>query len=275
MPAYEPPLSLSPSRVSSFTSCPLAFRFASLDNLPEPPSVHTTRGSLVHRALEIFFGTPADERDRDILDAALVTAFDEYRTHPDLVDLGLDAAQMNEFELECRRLVDNYLHMEDPRQINEIGLELRLETTLDSGLTLRGIIDRLELDADGGLVVTDYKTGRAPGANYERTSLASMQFYALLCREVLDRTPSSIRLMYLKSRETITATPTERSLQFLLTRTTAVWRAVERACTTGEFKPNPGPLCRSCAFQRWCPEFGGDPERALIEAPVAFAAARP
>lgn len=275
MPEYEPPTSLSPSRVSAFTACPLAFRFASIDKLPEPPSIHTTRGTVVHRALEIFFGVPGEHRDRDRLETALMAALEEYRVHPDLVDLGLDAEQSAQFELDCRALVENYLVMEDPRHINEIGLELRLETTLDSGLTLRGIIDRLELDADGGLVVTDYKTGRAPGPNYERTSLAGMQFYALLCREVFDRTPSTIRLMYLKSRETITATPTERSLQFLLTRTTAVWRAVERACTTGEFKPNPGPLCRSCAFQRWCPEFGGDPEQALVEAPVAFAAARP
>ena len=57
--------------------------------------------------------------------------------------------------------------MEDPTAVRDIGLELRLEAQVGA-LTLRGIIDRLELDAEGGLVVTDYKTGRAPAPTTSR-----------------------------------------------------------------------------------------------------------
>ncbi len=56
-PAWTVPTSLSPSRVESFLSCPLAFRFASIEKLPDPPTVATTRGSLVHRALELLTRT--------------------------------------------------------------------------------------------------------------------------------------------------------------------------------------------------------------------------
>ncbi len=49
------PTSLSPSKVSSFTDCGLAFRFSAIDHLPEPPSVAATRGTLVHAALERLF----------------------------------------------------------------------------------------------------------------------------------------------------------------------------------------------------------------------------
>jgi putative RecB family exonuclease len=69
--------------------------------------------------------------------------------------------------------------MEDPQQVHEIGLELRLEVAVGD-LTLRGIIDRLELDADGGLVVTDYKTGRPPNINHEQGRLGGVHFYAFL-----------------------------------------------------------------------------------------------
>jgi putative RecB family exonuclease len=72
--------------------------------------------------------------------------------------------------------------------------------------------------------------------------------------------------MYLSSGETIEATPSEQSVRFITTRTTAVWQAVERACTTGDFRPRVGALCASCSFQRWCPAFGGDPDRAALEA---------
>lgn len=270
---FDVPTSLSPSRVDAFTRCPMAFRFSSIEKLPEPPSVATTRGSLVHRALELLFMSPARERTAARLDESLATALDEYRVHPDLTDLQLTAGEMERFEHECQVLVGNYLEMEDPTQVREIGLELRLEAPVGD-LSLRGIIDRLELDDDGGLVVTDYKTGRAPSPNFEQKSLAGVHFYAFLCHEVFGRRPSAIRLMYLKTGETITATPTEQSVRFLTTRAQAVWKAVERACTTGDFRPRQSALCTSCAFQRWCPEFGGDPSLAAGEAVEVAAAGR-
>ena len=264
------PTSLSPSRVEGFLSCPLQFRFASIERLPEPPSIHTTRGSMVHRALELLFTAPAPARTPARLDAAVDEMLAEYRTHPDVVDLHLGDDELAQLERECRELAVNYLRMEDPTTVREIGLELRLEAAVD-GLTLRGIIDRLELDADGGLVVTDYKTGRAPSVNWEQKSLAGVHFYSFLCTEVLGRRPAAIRLMYLRSGETITATPSEQSVRFLTTRTRAVWKAVERACQTGDFKPRPSALCAGCAFQAWCPAFGGDPDRAAVEAPLRIA----
>ena len=77
--------------------------------------------------------------------------------------------------------------------------------------------------------------------------------------------------MYLSTGEVITVRPSEQSIQFLPRRTAAVWQAVERACEAGDFRPRPGPLCDYCAFKPWCPAFGGDPDRAKLEAPVAYA----
>ena len=263
------PTNLSPSRVESFLSCPLAFRFSSIEKLPDPPSVATTRGSLVHRALELLFLRPAIERTPAALDRAVDEAIVEYRELPDFTMLALDTDQTAQFERECRELVANYLRMEDPSQVRDIGLELRLEAPVGE-LSLRGIIDRLDLDADGELVVTDYKTGRAPSPNWERKSLSGVHFYAFLCESVFGKRPSAIRLMYLKSGEVITATPSAQSTKFMTTRTSAVWKAVATACERDDFRPRPSQLCNYCAYQRWCPEFGGDPARAGLEAPVAL-----
>ena len=68
------PTSLSPSRVEAFTSCPMAFRFASIEKLPEAPSIHTTRGSLVHRALELAYSHPAAERTDELFRRSLAEA---------------------------------------------------------------------------------------------------------------------------------------------------------------------------------------------------------
>jgi len=268
-PTYPVPMSLSPSRVSSFTSCPMQFRFSSIQKLPEPPGVATTKGTIGHRALELLFVRRAADRTPEALTADMATSLDEYRTHPDYVGLRLEGAAVDTFDRDCHALVDKYFAMEDPTTVREIGLELWMEASVGH-LTLRGIIDRLELDANGELVVTDYKTGRAPSGNFEQKSLAGVHFYSFLCEAVFGKRPAKIRLMYLASGETIETVPSAQSVKFITTRTTAVWSAVERACTTGDFRPRKSKLCDWCSFQQWCPEFGGDPSLAATEAVAAY-----
>lgn len=268
---FPVPTSLSPSRVEAFTSCPMAFRFASIERLPEAPSKHTTKGSLVHRALELLFTHSGAARTVDTARSCFDRAVDEFATDPEFTLLNLSDDEREVFIIDAWSLVEAYFRMEDPAKIRDIGLELRLEARVGT-LALRGIIDRLELDDDGGFIVTDYKTGRAPGLKYEQGRLAGVHFYSFLCEEVFGRRPSAIRLMYLRTGETITALPSAQSVKFITTRTTAVWKAVERACNTGTFLPRQGPLCDSCSFQQWCPAFGGDPELAAVEAPVRHAA---
>jgi putative RecB family exonuclease len=148
--------------------------------------------------------------------------------------------------------------------VRAIGLELRMEARVGA-LSLRGIIDRLELDTEGELVVTDYKTGRPPSGNYEAKSLAGVHFYSFLCEEVLGRRPARIRLMYLSTGETIETVPSTQSVRFITTRTSAIWRAIEKACADDDFRPRPSRLCDYCAFRAYCPTFGGDPDRARAE----------
>ena len=266
---YPVPTSLSPSRVESFTSCPLAFRFANIERLPEPPSIHTTKGSFVHRVLELLYTNPAAARDERAARDAFDRATAEYSVDPELTLLRLDDDAMAAFLADSWSLVLAYFRMEDPTRVRDIGLELRLEAQVGD-LSLRGIIDRLDLDERGELIVNDYKTGRAPSLQREQSSMGGVHFYSFLCESVLGRRPAAIRLLYLRTGEVITAIPSEQSVRFITTRTTAVWRAVERACTTGTFLPRQGALCPSCAFQQWCPAFGGDPAMAALEAPIAF-----
>jgi len=268
-PTFPVPMSLSPSRVSSFTSCPMQFRFSSIEKLPEPPGVATTKGSIVHRALELLFVRRAAARTPEALAIDMATALEEYRTDPDYVGLRLDVDAATKFDRDCHALIDKYFAMEDPTTVREIGLELWMEAPVGH-LTLRGIIDRLELDDDGELVVTDYKTGRAPSGNFEQKSLAGVHFYSFLCEALFGKRPAKIRLMYLASGETIETVPSAQSVKFITTRTTAVWSAVERACTTGDFRPRQSKLCDWCSFKQWCPAFGGDPALAATEAVAAY-----
>ena len=262
------PSSLSPSKVSCFTDCALAFRLSAIDRIPQPPSSAATRGTLVHRALELLFCLPASERSLPAALACLAQAHAELSTHPDLVGLALDPGEEAQLLADARSLLARYFELEDPRSVRPIGLELLL-TAKVGDLTVRGIIDRLELDADGGLVVTDYKTGSAPHPAFEQRRLGGVHFYAFLCEQVLGQVPARIQLLHLAEPVAILARPTQQSVRALQRRTEAVWRAIEKACAAEDFRPHPSPLCQWCAYQAYCPAFGGDPELARAAALVA------
>ncbi|HEX9506519.1 MAG TPA: PD-(D/E)XK nuclease family protein [Acidimicrobiia bacterium] len=260
--SFAPPRSLSPSSCSSFKECPLAFRFSYLERLPEPPAPWTSKGTLVHRALELLLDRPADERTLDAGLADLAHARVELAPHPDFADLDLTDAEWQQFERDSETLVRRYFQLEDPRTVQPIGLELKLEADL-GGVRLRGIIDRLELDEHGELVVTDYKTGSVPSELWEAKSLGGVHVYALLCERMLGRRPARVQLYYLSKPEAIIATPTDQSITGVERRTTALHAAIAQACQRDDFRPRPGRLCNFCTFQPYCPAHGGDPVQAV------------
>lgn len=255
--SLTPPRTLSPSKVATFTQCGLRFRYTAIDDLPEPPSEAATKGTLVHAALERLFLHEPEDRTRSTAHRCLADAIDRIRTEDDFTGLGLTGPAQDAFFDDAATLVDNYLAMEDPRTIRPIGIEIMLEAPRQ-GYALRGIIDRLELDPTGGLVVTDYKTGRAPPERYAQRRMEGVKLYAGMCAAVLGRRPARVQLLYLRDGTILEATPTERELHRLDVKVDAIWDAVERSCATGNFQPRPSRLCDWCAFKPYCPAFGGE-----------------
>jgi putative RecB family exonuclease len=255
--AFPAPSTLSPSKVSSFKDCALAFRFSAIDQLPEAPSIPATKGTLVHLALEYLFDREPHDRSLDTALTDLTRALEAMRDDPEFLALELDAEAEAGFLADADGLVRRYFEVEDPSTIVPVGLELKLEARIDD-IRIRGIIDRLELDEDGGLVVTDYKTGRSPTVNYQQGRLGGVSFYALLCQELFGVLPTKVKLLYLGDGLTITTEPTEQSIRALKAKLRALWHAIELACEKEDFRPRPGPLCNWCSFRAYCPAQGGD-----------------
>jgi putative RecB family exonuclease len=267
----DPPRTLSPSKVAAFTDCALAFRFSAIDRLPEPPSPWSTKGTLVHAALERLFLLAPSDRTIDAASVALDQAFSSLRLDAEFVDLHLSPAEEAAFLDDARRLVRNYFRLEDPTLVRPIGVELMLDADI-GGARVRGIIDRLELDHNGELVVTDYKSGKAPAERYERGRLDGVQLYSLLCERNFGRRPARVRLLYLGDPLEISTSPSDQSTKAAERKVGAIWTAVERACARDDFRPRPSRLCEYCAFRTYCPSFGGDPDEATRIAAATRAA---
>jgi putative RecB family exonuclease len=255
------PASLSPSKVASFKDCALAFRLSAIDHLPEPPSRHAAKGTLVHRALELLMWEE-DGAGRTLTAALdkLERAIPEVLASSEFAGLGLDETERADFIADAERLVCNYFDLEDPSGVQVLGTELRLSVDVGT-LRLSGIIDRLDLDADGCLVVTDYKTGRAPSVQREQARLGGVHFYAFLCEQVFGQRPVRVQLLHLREPMAISTAPSDQSIRGLRQQIIAVWSAVEQACAREDFRPKPGWLCNHCAFHEYCPAVGGDLSR--------------
>lgn len=257
--ALAPPRSLSPSKVSSFTDCPLAFRLSVIDRLPEQPSPAAVKGTLVHRALEALLWEHAPgDRTLEVATDEIHRSWRAMHDDSEVQRLGLAEDESEKLVGDAVALAHRYFELEDPDSVHAVGVELGLEADVD-GLRLRGVIDRLDLNDDGELVVIDYKTGRAPSEGFERSKMAGVHVYALLCERVLGRAPVEVRLLHLREPVTIVATPSDQSIRGQRRRAVAVWRAIERACDMGDFRPRPSRLCSYCSFQAMCPAFDGAP----------------
>ena len=257
----EPPgPALSPSRAADFMTCPLLYRFRVIDKLPEPPSEATARGTLVHAALERLFDLPAADRTPAAARALLAPEWDRLAAEePDVAALFENDAERSDWLASATAIVDAYFTLEDPRRLEPAAREAYVETTLDSGLRLRGYVDRLDVAPGGEMRIVDYKTGRAPREAYEASALFQMKFYALVIWRLRGQVPALLQLMYLAEGEVLRYAPDESDLLATERKIAALWQAIERARAAGDWRPRPSRLCDWCNHKAFCPEFGGTP----------------
>ncbi len=252
---------LSPSRAGDFMTCPLLYRFRTVDRLPEPPSPDATRGTLVHQVLEDLFDLPAAGRTPEQARDMLVPTWERLlEAEPELAEMFTgEGPEVTGWLTSCRDVLDRYFSLEDPRLLEPAERELYVEALLDSRLLLRGFVDRLDVAPDGRIRVVDYKTGKAPGEAWEGKALFQMKFYALVIWRTRGVVPAMLQLVYLGNGELLRYVPDERDLLATERKVQAIWHAIQRATETGDWRPNRSRLCDWCSFRDLCPEWGGTP----------------
>jgi putative RecB family exonuclease len=275
LPDVEPaPVwSLSPSRALDFKNCALLYRFRVIDRLVEPPSLEAARGTVIHGVLERIFDLPAPERTSEAAYADIEPGWQELlEAEPELVAMVEDRADgLAGLLTSTKQLLEGYFALEDPRRIEPAEREVLVETTLPSGVHLKGFIDRLDRAPSGDLRVVDYKSGKSPSEAFEGKALFQLRFYALVLWRTTGVLPRMLRLYYLADRERLDYTPDAGDLESLERQLDAIASAIEKARATGDWRHKPSKLCNWCSFQEFCPEFGGTPPplpNGLVESSV-------
>ncbi|TDD16351.1 RecB family exonuclease [Nonomuraea diastatica] len=252
---------LSPSRAGDFMTCPLLYRFRVIDQLPEKPSQAAVRGTVVHAVLERLYDLPAPRRS---VSAALELLEPQWRRllddDPHYGEMFADEAEQAEWLAQARGMLERYFTLEDPTRLEPAERELYVEAMLDGGLMLRGYVDRLDVAPTGEVRVVDYKTGSAPGPDFEAKALFQMKFYALVLWRLRGQVPRLLQLVYLGGKgEVLRYAPDEADLLATERKVMALWAAIERSLRSGEWRARRSRLCDWCDHQALCPEFGGTP----------------
>ena len=252
----SPPQRLSPSGAATFEQCPRRWRFRYVDRLPDPPGVDALVGTFAHRVLEHLMQQHPSRRTKDDARRIARASWPEISGSDDYRDLELDEKQAREFRWRAWRAIEGLWDLEDPASVDVQDTEQQVSVTLD-GVPFRGVVDRVESEPDG-LVISDYKSGRAPTARYAPGRLQQVLLYAAAVAEETGERPVRARLLYLGQKIVATGvTPVE--LGGAVEQLKSTWDAIGDACHTDDFSARPGPLCDYCPYAELCPE--GQAER--------------
>jgi len=266
------PTSLSPSRSADYQQCPLLYRFKTIDQLPEEPSIAAVRGTLVHSVLENIFDAPAGKRTYELAISLFTTALEALAVNKpqeaaliygkafESEPLNLISSDVVEKTLApVRPLLETYFAMEDPNRLEPHARELALSVELDEGFSIRGFIDRVDRTPSGDIRIVDYKSGKAPSPMYAEKAMFQMRFYGLAWWRINGELPRMLQLMYLGNRKFLRYEPTQNDLLITERKILALRSAIAHSSEQRSFLPTPSKLCGWCSFKPLCPEFGGAP----------------
>ena len=248
---------LSPSRASQFKTCPKQFKFANVDKLKEPTNEVQAKGTTVHQALEDLFDLPKEERSTEKLHNLFRDAWTKVRSTDEHHHLFSTVDEERDWGVDGLKLLNNYMSIEDPTSFDPLERERWVRGTIDD-LNLRGILDRMDRNQKGELIIVDYKSGKAPMAKYKEPRFFALKLYAMLIKDELGEMPAELKLIYLKNSTIHTLKISEQDLIDVKNEILEIWENIKKAYKDDEFPATKNNLCDWCYYKPICPVFNDD-----------------
>jgi DNA helicase II / ATP-dependent DNA helicase PcrA len=241
-PPTPEPLTLSPSAVSNYRSCPQQYLFSRSWRLREGPKAVLSFGSVMHTTIKRF----VDQLRRGVKlpfeDVARV--FNIEWSSAGFEDDYQEQGYKQEGLEQLRTFYTSII--ETPTQVLE--LEKSFELPLANNVTIIGRMDQVNSLGGKDVEIIDYKTGKPKKDNDAKRDL-QLSLYALAAKEIFEWNPVRLVFHYLQNNQIQVTARDDKQLD------EAQKIVLEAAddIRAGQFSPNPGYVCRSCAFRPICP----------------------
>jgi DNA helicase-2/ATP-dependent DNA helicase PcrA len=242
-PPSPEPLTLSPSAISGYRSCPQQYLFGYLWSLREGPRATLTFGAVMHNTVRRFV---------DQLRKGVRLPWDDivriYETEWKSVGFEDDYQEQGYKQDGLEQLrVFHAAMLENPPQIleQEKGFQLPLE----NDVVLTGRMD--QINSIGGkkdVEIVDYKTGKPKKAALAKKDI-QLSIYSIAAKEILELNPVRLVFHYLQNNERQETTRDAKQLD----EAQKIVQEVASEIRGGSFPPNPGYSCKTCAYRPICP----------------------
>jgi len=238
---------LSYSAISTYQKCPLSYKFQYVDRLPTKPSHHLSFGNSIHSTLEFFYNvkTPEPcslERLLEEMDRVWISEGYENEDHE------------REYKEKGREILTRFYYENLPSFAVPLAVEKRFSLDMD-GITLAGVIDRIDRLTNGGLEIIDYKTnGKLPPKTKINTDL-QLPIYHMAAEKMYGMAPQKVTLYFLVPNERVSARKTKTDIK----RAQDTIHKVAGNIREKKFDPFKNPLCPWCDFIERCPIHVNDP----------------
>jgi len=242
-PPSPEPLTLSPSALSGYRTCPQRYLFGYLWSLREGPKAAMTFGAVMHTTIKRFV---------DQLRKGVKLSFDEVQGifETEWNSKGFeDQYQEEEYKkdgLEQLRAFHTGMIAELPQAV---GQEKTFELPLDNNVIIKGRIDQINaLGNERDVEIVDYKTGR-PKKDADAKKDLQLSLYALAVKEILELNPVRLVFHYLQDNRRQETTRDAKQLD-------EAQKVVQEAAAdirAGQFRAKRGFVCRNCAYRPICP----------------------
>ena len=249
---------LSPSSIDLWLQCPRKFYDEKYEGRSGGTGEAAVLGTFIHLVLERLMELDPAERTVKTARALTLKTWPEFLTSKDwtaLVEQEGESFDVDhtDFRRRAWTSVCGLFQIEDPSDVEVLATERFMKAEVE-GVPVRGIIDRLDRDVFGDLVVTDYKTGKVPAPWFRSSAFRQLNLYAAMVEVVDGERPAEGRLLYTSYGEVIGTTFTTESVSRAVEVVVNTWDEVAECEASGEWPAKTGPLCGWCPFVAECPD---------------------
>ena len=243
-PPTPEPLTLSPSAVSGYRSCPQQYLFSRSWSLKEGPKAVLSFGSVMHTTIKRFIDQlrkgvklPFEEVARIFETEWTSAGFEDDYQEKGYKQDGLE--QLRAFHAAM---------LETPPQVLE--QEKSFELPLENNVTIIGRMDQVNSLGRKDVEIIDYKTGK-PKKDADAKKDLQLSLYALAAKEIFEWNPVRLVFHYLQNNQMQVTTRDAKQLD----EAQKIVLEVAGDIRAGQFPPKPGFVCRSCAYKPICPAY--------------------
>ena len=235
-------LSLSASRIQSYSDCPLRFKIETDWNIPGEPVPAMQFGNAVHTALKAFNDSVKAGRPLTLTDFLQV-----FTTQMDISFFD-DPHQKQLYLEQGRRQLEAFHYLRNVEPVPHVLDTEHVFAITVGGVKVVGRIDLAQRTSRGGLSILDYKSG-APKDEDDAEKSLQLSIYALAAQQQWGEIPERIGFYNLETNDGVETTRSAEELEATRHKIMEVADAIQ----AGKFSPRPGFQCSWCAYRDLCP----------------------